>query len=151
MNREFHLEAPHSPDGFHSFEWATPPATFRELDEEFHFTLDACASASNAKCARYFDVECDGLSQDWGAETVWCNPPYGRGEIERWVKKAHESSQRGATVVMLLPNSTDTAWWHDYCARGEVRFIRGRLKFGGSKGTPTFGSVVVIFRPGTTA
>jgi len=76
------------------------------------------------------------------------NPPYGR-EIGKWVKKAYESAQSGATVVCLVPARTDTAWWHDYCAKGEIRFVRGRLKFGGSKNSAPFPSAVVIFRPAT--
>jgi site-specific DNA-methyltransferase (adenine-specific) len=142
----FTLESPHSPSGFHSFEWATPPRVFRDLDAEFHFTLDACASEANTKCLRWFDVKSDGLIQDWGRETVWCNPPYGRGQVGAFVKKAYEAAQGGATVVMLLPVSTSTAWFHDYCIKGEIRFLRGRLKFGGCKGSPTFSSMIVIFR-----
>lgn len=143
---ELILESPHQPKGFHSVEWSTPPSVFRGLDDEFHFTLDACASPENAKCARFFTVEQDGLTQEWGAETVWCNPPYGRGQIERWLRKAWQASGGGATVVMLLPSDTGTSWWHDYCARGECRFLRGRVRFGGGSGSPTFASVVVIFR-----
>lgn len=75
------------------------------------------------------------------------NPPYGR-TIGKWVRKAWEASREGATVVCLLPARTDTAWWHDYCMRGEVRFIRGRLKFGDSKSGAPFPSAVVVFRPG---
>lgn len=142
----FALEMPHSPTGFSSPEWATPPKIFRDLDAEFGFTLDACADSSNAKCSRYFSQEDDGLRQDWTG-TVWCNPPYGRGLIEQWVKKAYDEAGRGALVVMLLPNSTDTRWFHDYCIRGKVRFLRGRLKFGGTTGTPTFGSMIVVFEP----
>ena len=52
----------------------------------------------------------------------------------------------GATVVMLLPARTDTRWFHDYIyGKAEVRFIRGRLKFGGSKNSAPFPSMVVIF------
>jgi len=75
------------------------------------------------------------------------NPPYGR-VIGQWVKKAYESSLDGATVVCLLPARTDTSWWHDYCMKGEIRFVRGRLKFGGARGNAPFPSAVVIFRPG---
>lgn len=57
-------------------DWETPSDFFKKLDAEFHFTLDACATDSNAKCVRYFTKESDGLSQDWGGETVYCNPPY---------------------------------------------------------------------------
>ena len=147
----FALEAPHSPSGFHSSEWATPPHLFRALDGEFHFTLDACAVAENAKCEAYFSPERDSLRQNWGREIVWCNPPYGRGEIDAFVRKAYGASLAGATVVMLLPVSTSTAWFHDYCLKGEIRFLRGRLKFGGCIGTPTFSSMIVIFRPSEAA
>ena len=126
-------------------EWATPQDFFDKLNEEFHFETDVCATPENAKCARYFTREQDGLKQEWGG-TCWMNPPYGR-KIALWVQKAWESSQSGATVVCLLPARTDTAWWHDYCMKGEIRFVRGRLKFGGSKNCAPFPSAVVVFRP----
>ena len=125
--------------------WSTPPATFADLDAEFHFETDVCALPENAKCARYYTPEIDGLAQEWRG-ACWMNPPYGR-EIGHWVRKAYESARDGATVVCLVPARTDTAWWHDYAAKGEVRFIRGRLKFGGSKNSAPFPSAVVIFRP----
>jgi site-specific DNA-methyltransferase (adenine-specific) len=75
------------------------------------------------------------------------NPPYGR-EIGKWMKKAVEEWKRGNTVVCLVPARTDTAWWHDYAIKGEIRFIRGRLKFGGGKSSAPFPSAIVIFRPG---
>ncbi len=125
-------------------EWATPRDFFGELDKEFAFELDVCALPENAKCARYFTPEDDGLAQEWRGK-CWMNPPYGR-EIGDWMRKAYESSQGGATVVCLVPARTDTAWWHDYAANGEIRFIRGRLKFGGAKANAPFPSAVVIFR-----
>lgn len=126
-------------------EWATPIALFRELDAEFGFELDVCSTHENAKCARHFTRDDDGLAQEW-AGVCWMNPPYGR-EIGTWVRKAYEASQRGATVVCLLPARTDTAWWHTYCCLGEARFLRGRLKFNDGKGSAPFPSVVVVFRP----
>lgn len=76
------------------------------------------------------------------------NPPYGR-EIRKWVRKAYEEAQKGATVVCLLPARTDTAWWHDYVMRAvEIRFVQGRLRFGGAANGAPFPSCVVIFRPG---
>jgi site-specific DNA-methyltransferase (adenine-specific) len=127
--------------------WATPQEFFAELDQEFNFTLDPCASPENAKCAKYFTVEDDGLRQDWAGHTVFCNPPYGR-QIGKWVKKCYEESRKpGTTVVMLIPARTDTSYFHDYVynkAR-EIRFIRGRLKFGNSKNSAPFPSMVVIF------
>jgi len=119
------------------------------LDEEFGFTLDACAQEWNAKCPSYFTPEIDGLTQDWGQNVVFCNPPYGRGVTGRWLAKAWDASRSGATVVLLIPSRTDTAWWHDYAAKGEVRFLRGRLKFerpDGPGSTAPFPSAVVVFR-----
>jgi phage N-6-adenine-methyltransferase len=128
-------------------EWATPQATFDALHAEFVFEVDVCALASNAKCEHYFTPEMDGLAQKWTG-VCWMNPPYGR-EMPKWIRKAYESAQEGATVVSLLPARTDTAVWHDYCMKGEIRFIRGRLKFGGHTNAAPFPSAIVIFRPQT--
>ncbi len=126
--------------------WATPQDFFNTLNAEFGFTLDVCALPYNAKCERYFTPEEDGLQQLWRG-VCWMNPPYGR-TIGQWVRKAYESALEGATVVCLIPARTDTAWWHTWVMQAEeVRFIRGRLKFGGSKNSAPFPSAVVIFRP----
>lgn len=124
-------------------EWETPQEFFDLLDAEFGFMTDVCATASNAKCAHYFSPEVDGLAQPWTG-VCWMNPPYGR-EIGRWVRKAYESALEGATVVCLVPARTDTPWWHDYCMKGEIRFIRGRLRFSGKNVNAPFPSAVVIF------
>jgi phage N-6-adenine-methyltransferase len=124
-------------------EWETPQAFFDALNEEFHFDVDVCATPENAKCKKYFTQEVDGLSQEWGG-VCWMNPPYGRS-ISRWMEKAYVSSLSGATVVCLVPARTDTRWWHDYAMKGDVRFIRGRLRFGVSKNSAPFPSAVVIF------
>ena len=80
-----------------------------------------------------------------GGCRVWLNPPYGR-TIGAWIRKAYEEAQKPDTiVVMLLPARTDTAWFHDYCVKGEVEFLRGRLKFGGSKNSAPFPSMIVVF------
>lgn len=128
-------------------EWSTPQNMFVELHREFNFTVDAAASKDNAKCKRYFDKETNGLMQNWAGETVWCNPPYGR-QIGKWMKKALvESRHPRTTVVMLVPVRTDAAWFHDYVYhRAEIRFLRGRLKFGGAKYNAPFPSMVVIYR-----
>ena len=123
--------------------WATPQGFFDILNSEHGFTLDVCASPENAKCASFFTEEDDGLSKTW-AGVCWMNPPYGR-EIGKWMKKAYESSLAGAKVVCLVPARTDTAWWHNYAMKGKVEFLRGRLKFGGSKNSAPFPSAVVIF------
>ena len=128
--------------------WGTPMAFFAELDAEFNFTLDVCALPDNAKCLRFFSPCDDGLRQIWRG-TCWMNPPYGR-EIGRWVEKAYQSALQGAVVVCLLPARTDTRWWHTWAMRAdEVRFVRGRLKFGDSKNSAPFPSAVVVFRPPT--
>jgi len=129
-------------------DWGTPQALFDELNSEFNFTLDACASAHNFKVNVYFNKKINALAQNWTG-VVWVNPPYGR-TIGQWMKKAFEESQKGATVVCLVPARTDTAWWHDYAIKGEVRFLRGRLKFeqpGFVKNSSApFPSAIVIFR-----
>ena len=124
--------------------WSTPQHFFDKLDAEFHFKTDVCAATGNAKCLYFFTKEDDGLSQQWSG-VCWMNPPYGR-EIGRWMRKAYESSLAGATVVCLVPARTDTAWFQDYAMKGEVRFVRGRLKFGGHSNAAPFPSAVVIFR-----
>lgn len=124
-------------------EWETPQLFFDALNAEYHFDVDVCATANNAKCERYYTKEQDGLSQQWKG-VCWMNPPYGR-EIGKWMRKAYESSLYGATVVCLVPARTDTAWWHDYAMKGEVEFVRGRLKFGGSKANAPFPSAIVTF------
>lgn len=129
--------------------WATPQSFFDDLDSEFGFELDVCALPSNAKCERYFTPADDGLSQTWSG-VCWMNPPYGK-EIGLWMRKAYLSSRQGATVVCLVPARTDTRWWHDYAMRGQIRFIKGRLKFGDAKANAPFPSAVVIFQPEVTA
>lgn len=129
-----------------SDEWATPQNFFDELNKEFGFTLDPCSTDENNKCDKYFTIEDDGLTQDWEGETVFCNPPYGR-VIGDWVKKCYEESKKPNTnVVMLIPARTDTRYFHDYIYnKAEIRFIRGRLKFGNSKNSAPFPSMVVVF------
>ena len=127
-------------------EWETPQDLFDELDEQFHFTLDVCATHENTKVADHFFSKLDdGLAQDWGGNVCWMNPPYGRG-IDKWIKKAYYASLKPNTcVVCLLPSRTDTKWFHNYCAKGEIWFLKGRLKFGGSKNSAPFPSMIVIF------
>ena len=124
-------------------EWETPQYLFDELDQEFHFDIDVCASIDNHKCDRFFSKEKDGLKMDWGRECIWCNPPYGK-EIAKWVQKC---AYHNGLAVMLLPARTDTRWFHDYIYnKAEIRFIKGRLKFGNSRNSAPFPSMVVIFR-----
>lgn len=125
-------------------EWSTPQNFFDQLDQEFHFTLDPCSTKENAKCAKFFTQEDDGLAQSWDNEIVFCNPPYGR-EIKKWVKKASEA--RGGVTVLLIPARTCTSYFHDYIYhKAEIRFIRGRLKFGEATTPAPFPSMVVVFK-----
>ena len=125
-------------------EWSTPNDLFKLLDDEFHFTLDVAAAAENAKTTRFFTIDDDGLSQGWTG-ICWMNPPYGQ-EIKKWVEKAWWEARKGeATVVCLLPARTNTKYWHDYCFKGEVRFIKGYPKFGNAKQGLKAPLAVVIF------
>jgi phage N-6-adenine-methyltransferase len=133
----------------------TPDHLWRRLDDEFHFTVDVAASASNAKCERFYDIETDGLAQSWAGDVVWCNPPY--SAVGEWVRKAH--LETGATSVLLIPaNRTEQPFWQEYIepyrdrrAEGyhvETRFLAGRQKFitpGAGVGGAPFASVLVIW------
>ena len=122
-------------------EWTTPQELFDALNAEFHFTLDPCATKENAKCKKFFTAKEDGLKQNWKGESVFMNPPYGH-EIGAWVDKI--SKEKG---VALLPARTDTRWFHDFIyGKAEIRFLKGRLKFGGSKNSAPFPSMVVVFK-----
>lgn len=115
--------------------WTTPVATYDELQREFRFTFDPCPLMSTE----------DGRKMKWRGR-VFCNPPYSR--IMEFLKKGlyHLAYGDCELLVYLIPARTDTAWFHDYCQKGEVRFLRGRLKFGGSKNSAPFPSMVVVFR-----
>ena len=127
--------------------WATPQDFFDNLNEEFHFTLDPCANEDNHKCDLFYTKEQDGLTKDWGGHVVFCNPPYGK-EIADWVRYSYEQSQKpNTTVVMLIPARTDTRYFHDYIyGKAEIRFIKGRLKFGEATTAAPFPSMVVVYR-----
>ena len=126
--------------------WETPIDLFNKLNDEFNFTLDVCADEDNHKCNKYFTKEIDGLKQEWNG-TCWMNPPYGR-EIPKWIEKAYKESLHGATVVCLIPARTDTRYWHDYIFpyAKEIRFIKGRLKFGFSENSAPFPSAIIVFK-----
>lgn len=127
--------------------WETPQWFFDELDKEFAFNLDPCALPENAKCKTFYTPNNDGLTQNWGGYNVFCNPPYGR-TIAAWVRKCYEESRKPNTlVVMLVPARTDTTWFHDYVlGKAEIRFVRGRLKFGNAQNSAPFPSMIVIYK-----
>lgn len=125
--------------------WSTPQDFFDACEKQYgKFDIDVCADANNTKCPVYFDKTIDGLKQIWTGK-CWMNPPYGR-EISKWMKKAYESAGNGTVIVCLVPARTDTKWWHDYAQHGTVTFIKGRLKFGGSKNSAPFPSALIVFR-----
>ena len=124
--------------------YETPQYLFNKLNKEFHFTIDVCALPKTAKCEDYYTPEIDGLKQDWKG-VCWMNPPYGR-QIGIWLKKAYEESLKGAKIICLIPSRTDTKYWHEYCMKAsEIRFIKGRLKFGEATNSAPFPSAIVIF------
>lgn len=125
-------------------DWETPIDLFNSLNDEFGFTLDVCADEHNHKCPRYYDKATDGLSKNWYGEICWMNPPYGRS-ISKWVEKAAETATGGGVVVALLPARTDTRWWDYVMKATELRFIRGRVKFGKSTVGAPFPSVIAIW------
>jgi phage N-6-adenine-methyltransferase len=132
-------------------DWGTPQAFFDKLNARFGFTLDVCASAWNAKCKEYYSE--DALTKPWKG-ICWMNPPYGRG-IGKWMGKAWESAQSGATVVCLVPARTDTSWWHKNSTKGEIEFLTGRLRFVNPVtklpgDAAPFPVAVVVFRPQST-
>lgn len=114
--------------------WSTPEDLYTVLNQEFHFTFDPCPLHSTF----------DGLSIEWGSSN-FVNPPY--SDIKSWMKKGVEEANKGKQVVFLVPSRTDTKWWHDYAMKAdEIRFLKGRLKFGGSPNSAPFPSVLVIFK-----
>ena len=133
-------------------DWETPQSLFDQLDEEFHFTLDAASNDQNAKCEHHYTVENSGLEHSWEGETVFCNPPYGRN-IGDWIRKAsQEASKPDTLVVLLVPARTDTRWFQNHILhRAEVRFLPGRLKYevnGQAGEAAPFPSMIVVMRTG---
>lgn len=147
-------------------EHPTPQWIFDELNTIFHFDLDVCATAENAKCEKYFDVAIDGLKQDWSRHICFMNPPFSmeqknmkggpilnwRGNPKRirvtdkWVAKAfHEGKKPNTIVVCLLPSRTDTEMFRNHIIRGYLIFLNGRLKFGGAKQGAPFPSLITVF------
>jgi len=134
-------------------DWETPQDFFDKLNEEFKFTMDVCATWENFKVEHFYGYRSptrfvDGLKEPWYG-VCWMNSPYGK-ELKHWVKKAYEESQKGCTVVALLPARTDTSYFHLYMYQKpnvEIRFVRGRLRFVGAPASAPFPSMIVIFRP----
>ena len=110
--------------------YETPDELFNVLDKEFNFTLDVCAGKTNRKVEKFFSKKDNALIQEW-VGTCWMNPPF--KDMKKWVIKAYtESIKNNSIVVCLLPARTNNIWWHQYCMKGEIRFIKGRVKFKGN-------------------
>jgi len=121
--------------------WATPRAVYQALDAEFAFTFDPCPLMDPMQAGLPL-FGTDGLTKPWEGQRVFCNPPYGPG-IGDWLAKAREPD----LAVYLVPSRTDTRWWHDYAMKAnEIRFLRGRLKFGDAVNSAPFPSVVLVFK-----
>ena len=127
--------------------WTTPKSLFAELNWKYKFTLDPCATDENALCDKYYTIKDNGLEQDWGGEIVFMNPPYNR-TLCKWIEKAYKESLKGATVVCLIPARTDTRYWHNYIFpyASDIRFLKGRLKFGNGQNSAPFPSAIIEFR-----
>ncbi|MGI9556035.1 MAG: DNA N-6-adenine-methyltransferase [Cyanophyceae cyanobacterium] len=125
--------------------WSTPTKIYNELNNEFNFDdFDPCPLNDNP--------EINGLKLDW-APTTFVNPPYSKLKTTKkrgmgWVEKAHIECKKNKTIVMLIPARVDTTWFHEIILANnyEVRFIKGRLKFGESKDSAPFPSMIVIFK-----
>lgn len=137
----------------HLQNWGTPRELFDPLDAKWGFTLDVCAQQWNAKCSRFYTKKDDGLLMPWGPrENVWCNPPY--DNPTPWLERGWLAAlELNSTATYLLPNATETRWFQNLAFRGDIYFIRGRLKhepppgYEGENPGPPFGSVIVRFYP----
>jgi site-specific DNA-methyltransferase (adenine-specific) len=131
MNTSFKTMSSHK-----SWEWPTPERFYETLNAEFHFNFDPCPLGGDT----------DGRSTlftEWKGKRVFCNPPYGP-QIPKFLERAREAD----IAVFLIPARTDTRWFHEICLpyAQEIRFIKGRLRFGGSKNPAPFPCMVVIFK-----
>ncbi len=135
-------------------EYSTPWPLFRQLDDLIGpFSLDAAASAENAKCANFITKEENSLTVDWSSRSpnkkVWLNPPYDR-DLHLWLAKAYEQSRKGVTTAVLVFVRPDTRWWRDRAMKAsQIIFITGRVKFGGSTTNAPYPSCVLVYRPHT--
>ena len=121
--------------------WETPRALYDALNAEFAFTLDPCPSRDPSEAGLPL-FGTDGLHGTWSGQRVFCNPPYSTG-VGAWLAKAREAD----LAVYLLPARTYTRWWHEYAMKAnEIRFLRGRLKFGSATNGAPFPSVVLVYQ-----
>ncbi len=139
---------------------ATTWEDFGPLHVRFRFTVDAAASAANARLPRYWTAEDDGLAQPWAGERVWCNPPYSHPNIGRWIRKAWGETKADLIVMLLPANRTEQVWWQAAVepfrdrpgSYLRVEFLAGRLRFIapgqsaiGANERPPFGCCLLIW------
>lgn len=147
--------SPYIPPSKESDERSTPQELFDELDAEFHFTLDVCATHENTKVYHhYFTKQNNALNLGWTNHICFMNPPY--SNISEWLGKAkYESLMKNVIVVCILPCDTSTRWFHDYLWFSpehkpqigvQLRFPKGRYKFGGYKTSPQFATIIAVLR-----
>lgn len=131
--------------------WSTPAGVYYDLDNEFNFNYDPCPLNKTPKLNYTLfddnkeDKIYNGLIEDWGSST-FCNPPY--SEVSKWIEKGYNEYKKGKTVVFLVPSRTDTKWFHRFVLpyAKEIRFCKGRLKFGDAKNSAPFPSMIIIFK-----
>ena len=128
-------------------DWETPDWLFDHWDNIFNFNLDVCAMRHNSKCQKYYSPKHDSLKMPWHmAKKCWMNPPYGRGQVEKWVEKAYKESLEGCLICALLPVSTSSRWWQQYVNGADfIQFLPKRIKFKGATGSPSFDNAIVIW------
>jgi len=119
-------------------DWPTPRDVYAKLDEEFHFDLDPCPLGGALWMQGDIPLLCA-----WEGRRVFCNPPYGP-KIADFLRRAREPQ----LAVFLIPARTDTRWFHELVLpyASEIRFVRGRLKFGDAKNSAPFPSMIVVYR-----
>ena len=118
-----------------SVEWATPKGVYEALDAEFQFDFDPCPLGGSENGLATLFV-------DWKGKRVFCNPPY--GDVTKWLERGRDAQ----LAVFLIPARTDTRWFHDLVLpfAAEIRFIRGRLKFGDAVNSAPFPSMLVVMK-----
>lgn len=128
--------------------WTTPKELFNILDNQFHFTLDACADEYNHLCDKYYTEQDSCLNHSFENEVVFMNPPYSRN-MRVFIKKCYDEARiHNAKIVLLVPSRTDTQWFHNYIYNRfnvQIEFIKGRLHFDNSIQGAPFPSMLVYF------
>ena len=117
-------------------DWTTPKYFYDELNKEFCFDLDPCP----------INPKFDGLKIDW-IGNIFINPPYNnqRAFFEKGLIELEKGNAK--VLVYLVPARTDTKLFHELIyGKAEIRFIKGRLKFGNSNNSAPFPSMIVIYK-----